>query len=236
MSSKPNEMSPMSLARTAGILYLLLALVGPFSLMVIPSQVIVPGDAAATANNILEHESLFRLGFLGDSAIVLIEIVLVAVLYVLLRPVNRTLSLAAALARLTMVVLQGMNMLPNFAALHLLRDSEALVAFTPEQLNLLVQQVLALRGFGAMIWELFFGFHLALLGYLFYKSAYIPRVISVLVMLASVSYLLQSLGMMLAPSGEATYQLLVTIFSIVGELSLTFWLLIKGVRIPTSGD
>src|SRR6185295_5139210 len=89
-------------ARIAGVLILIMAVFAPFSIIYLPSILIVPGDAAATTNNMMASEGLFRLGIVSDSLVFLIEIVLVVLLYVLLKPVSKTLSLVAAFARLAM--------------------------------------------------------------------------------------------------------------------------------------
>ncbi len=102
-------------ARTVGILILLTAVIAPFSMVVLPSRLIAPGDATTTANNILASEGLFRLGMVSDALVFLLEIVIVALLYVLLKPVNQTLSLLAAFSRLAMTVIQGVKAQPSTA-------------------------------------------------------------------------------------------------------------------------
>src|SRR5215210_8884657 len=96
-------------ARLAGFLYLLIALLATFSILYISSMFIVPGDAATTASNILASDGLFRLGIVSDSVVILFEIVLIAILYVLLRPVNKTLALVVTFARLAMNVVMAVN-------------------------------------------------------------------------------------------------------------------------------
>src|SRR4051812_14797378 len=105
------------LARTAGFLYLLVAVCGGFSFFYMRSAIIVPGDAAGTVTHLLASERLFRLGIVSDAVVFLSEILLTALLYILLRPVSKALSAAAAFARLAMVVMQGMNLLNYFFAL-----------------------------------------------------------------------------------------------------------------------
>src|SRR5215216_7535751 len=112
--------SPLVYARVAGFLLLFVAIIAPFSQLYLPSTLVVPGDATATANNIGASGWLFHLGIVSDSLVVLIEIVLCVLLYVLLRPVSRTLSMVAAFARLAMTVVMGVNLLPYFIALLLL--------------------------------------------------------------------------------------------------------------------
>ena len=101
--------------RLAGVLYLLIAVLAPFSILYIPSTLIVPGDAATTASNILASEGLFRLGIVGDSVVILLEIALAAVLYVLLRPVNKMLALVVSFARLAMTVVMAVNVFTDLS-------------------------------------------------------------------------------------------------------------------------
>jgi hypothetical protein len=114
------KMNSKNIARMAGFLYLVVALVGPFSLKYVPTTLIIPGDAATTAGNIMASEGLFRMGLVGEAVMFLVEVVLSVLLYVLLRSVSETLSLVAGLSRLSMAVVQGVNMLIGFAVLVLL--------------------------------------------------------------------------------------------------------------------
>src|SRR3989337_2912936 len=123
MNIRTAEPSPLVYARVAGFLLLFVVVIAPFSQLYVPSTLIVPGDAAATANNIRASGWVLQLGVVGDSLVFLIEIVLCVLLYVLLRPVSRTLSLVAAFARLAMTVIMGINLLPYFIALLLLSGS-----------------------------------------------------------------------------------------------------------------
>jgi len=135
---------------------------------------------------------IFRLGIVSDSLIFLIEIVLTALLYVLLRPVSRTLSLGAAFARLAMAVIQGINLLPYFTALLLLSGAGYLTVFEPDQLDALALLLLNAHQYGVYIWQLFFALHLFVLGYLIFNSGYFPRILGVLVVVGSLGYLADS--------------------------------------------
>lgn len=225
-------MNTKTLARIAGFLYLLLALIGPFSLEVVPGSVIVEDDAAATAENITESEMLFRWGLVGEAAIFLIEVALVALLYTLLKPVSETLSLMAALARLSMAIVQGVNVLLGFAVLLLLSAAGYLAAFQAEQLHAMVMLVIDLRQSGIFVWESFFALHLLILGYLFAKSGYVPRLLGWMLVLAGIGYGIHGLGSFLAPDSEPTFQIIVIILAVIPEVSLTLWLLIRGVKAP----
>jgi hypothetical protein len=216
-------------ARIAGVLILMIAVFAPFSMLYVPSTLIVPGDAAATANNIMASEGLFRLGIASDSVVFLIEIVVTMLLYVLLKPVSKTLSLVAAFSRLAMTIIQGINLLNHFFVLLLLSGATYLTVFAPDQLHALVLLFLNAHESVVLIWGLFFGLHLVVLGYLVYKSGYLPKIIGVLLILASLCYLTQNFGNILLPNYKEIFAS-VGYLSIV-EIALPLWLLIKGVNI-----
>jgi hypothetical protein len=176
----------------------------------------------------MSAEGLFRISIVSDSVIFLIEIVLVVLLYVLLKPVSKTLSLVAAFSRLAMAVIQGINLLNHFVALLLLSGAGYLTVFEPDQLHALVSLFLKAHESVVLIWGLFFSLHLFVLGYLVYKSGYIPRILGFVLIIASVCYLIQDFGTILFPK-------YVEIFNMVGflsiiELAFPLWLLIKGVK------
>src|SRR5215213_710416 len=223
--------SPLVYARVAGLLLLIVAILGPFSVIYVPSTLIVPGDAPATADNIRASEGLFRLGIVSDSLIFLIEIVLTALLYVLLRPVSRTLSLVAAFARLAMTIVQGINLLPYFTALLLVSGAGYLTVFEPAQSDALALLFLNAHGYGIFIWQLFFGLHLFVLGYLIFKSGYFPRILGTLMVLGSLGYLVDGYGNILFPNNAEIFGVIVGVTSVFGELPFFLWLLIKGVNV-----
>ena len=231
MTTRTAETSPLVYARVAGVLILIILVVGPFSLIYVPSTLIVPGDATATADNIRASEWLFRLGIVSQSVVFLTEIVLTVLLYVLLRPVSRTLSLVAAFARLAMAVIQGINLLPYFIALLLLSGAGYLTAFEPDQLDALVLLFLNAHRYGDYIWQVFFGLHLFVLGYLIFKSGYFPRILGVLVIVGSLGYLTDSFGNFLYPNYDEIFGWVVGVTAVIGELPFFLWLLIKGVNV-----
>src|SRR5215210_5821837 len=231
MTNRAAETSPLLYARITGLLLLIIVVLGPFSLIYVPSTLIVPGDPTATADNIRASEWLFRLGIISNSLIFLLEVVVTALLYVLLRPVSRTLSLVAAFARLAMTVIQGINLLPYFIVLLLLSGASYLTVFEPGQLYALVLLFLNANLSVVYIWQLFFGLHLFVLGYLIFRSGYFPRILGILVVLGSLGYLLDSFGNILLPNYEAIFGLVVAVTAIIGELPFFLWLLIRGVNV-----
>ena len=231
MTTRTAETSPLVYARVAGFLILIILVVGPFNLIYVPSTLIVPGDAPATADDIRASESLFRLGIVSQSVVFLTEIVLTVLLYVLLRPVSRTLSLVAAFARLAMAVIQGINLLPYFIALLLLSGAGYLTVFEPDQVDALVLLFLNAHQYGDYIWQVFFGLHLFVLGYLIFKSGYFPRILGVLVIVGSLGYLTDSFGNFLYPNYDEIFGWVVGVTAVIGELPFFLWLLIKGVNV-----
>ena len=229
MTTKETMNSIKKTARIAGALILIMAAFAPFGMLYVPSTLIVPGDAATTANHIMASEGLFRAGIASDSVVFLIEIVLTVLLYVLLKPVSKTLSLVAAFSRLAMTIIQGINLLNYFFVLLLLSGAGYLTVFAPGQLHALVLLFLDAHEYVALIWGLFFGLHLFVLGYLVYKSGYIPGIVSALLVIASLCYLTQSFGNILLPKYEEIF-VSVGYLSII-EIAFPFWLLIKGVNV-----
>jgi hypothetical protein len=218
-------------ARVAGILYLIIFIAGPFAFFLGRTSVVVPGDATATVDNIMASESVFRIGMVAESVIFLVEIVLAAILYELLKPVSQTLSLAAAFSRLAEAVVQAVNLLTGLPALLLLGGAGYLTVFEPAQLDALVLLFLDANAFVILVWGLIFGFHLLLLGYLVYKSGFWPRVLGILLLLAALGYLAQSYGHILAPQYDDLLATVVGVLSVPGELAFTLWLLIKGIDV-----
>lgn len=221
--------SIQKIARATGILILIMAAIAFFGMMYVPATLIVPGDAATTANRIMAAEGLFRLGLVSEAIIFLIEIALCALLYTLLKPVSKTLSLVAAFARLSMTVIQGINLLNHFFVLLLLSGAGYLTVFAPEQLQALVLLFLNAHEAVVLIWGVAFGLHLLVSGYLVYKSGYLPKIVGGLLIIASLCYFTQSFGNMLFPQSKALFAS-IGLLSIV-EIALPLWLLVKGVNV-----
>lgn len=176
-------------ARLAGVLYLVPMFLGPFSMMYVPSKIVVPADASATAANLLTSATLFRLGMLSDAVIVLSEIALTAVLYLVLRPAGKALALTAALARLAMTVLQAANLVPLLAAITLVSGA-APSALGVDQVHALALLSLRVHDLGVHVWEILFGLHCLLVGVLVFRSGFLPRAFGVLMGIASFGYAL----------------------------------------------
>jgi hypothetical protein len=153
-------------------------------------------------------------------------------LYVLLAPVDRTLSLIAAGFRLVAhPAIASLNLLHHVAALQLLGGADYLTVFDPAQLQALALFFLDLHGWGYLIAGAFFGLHCFLLGVLLFKSGFFPKALGILMVIAAVGYLTESFGNILFPAYEGLFIWVVAVPAVVAELSLGLWLLIKGVNV-----
>ncbi|WP_261304293.1 DUF4386 domain-containing protein [Paenibacillus andongensis] len=237
MTNRNNEASPLFYARIAGIGLLLMAILAMFSNFSVLEGLIIPHDAAATVNNLIANEMLFRSGFISFIIVLILDLLVAWALYVLLKPVNKNLAMLAAWFRLVYTAIFGIALSNLLNVLPLLRGAEYLKAFTTDQLKLYAQVMLLIDAFknGWLIGLVFFGFHLLFVGYLIIKSGgYIPRIIGIFLILASAGYVIDSLAHFLLPNYadyQTIFQLIVAVPGVIGELSLAFWLLIKGVRV-----
>lgn len=223
------QSSPLTLARLAGVLYIIITIAAIVAHFYVPSTFIVPDDAAATVANIQADQSLFRIGGIGSELIILLsEVVLSIILYYLLRPVNKTLSLLAAVSRLVMTTIHGLNLLNYFFIIIVLGDPAFLTAFGAEQVQALVSLFLEAHTYGFAIGIAFLVLHVFALGYLIYRSGYIPRVLGVLFLIAGMGYLFDSIGLLLI----ASYQIpdFIAAPIAIAEIAFPIWLLVKGVN------
>jgi hypothetical protein len=229
MKTNIRQLSPSAYARIAGVLYLIITVAAIFAHFVIPEQFIVPGDAATTVANIAANETAFRIGAVGSELIILLsEVVLSVVLYFLLKPVNQTLSLVAAVSRLAMTTIHGLNLLNYYFVLQLATGSDVATAFGPEQTQALVTMFLDAHSTGFTLGVAFLVLHVFALGYLIVQSGYFPKVLGYLFIAAGIGYLVDTIGLLLIPSYTTTPGLIALVI-IVAELAFPIWLLVKGV-------
>lgn len=226
------DFSPISFARVAGSLYLLIAVAGGFSIGYVPTVINVAGDAAATAENLLNNPGLFRLSVLADVILILAEIVLTAMLYVLFRPVDHTLSLVAAFARLAMIVVIGVNLLINLVPL-LLLSSGGMTAFDQQQVQTVALLVFDIHALGVYVWGILFSLHLFVIGILIIRSGIFPHVLGWMILVGSFGYLLEGVSKITGTGSAALSAMVIGLLTIVtiAELSFAFWLLIRGLNV-----
>ena len=217
-------------ARMAGFLYLLYMVTTIAADVFGRSKLIVFGDAAATARNIMASEWQFRSGIMGDLVSAVFFLLAAWALYALLRPVNKDLALSFVLLNLGGVAVYSINLLNQFAAVLLLSGADYLKVFQAGQLQALAMFFLTLHHNGYWIAQIFFGAWLFPLGYLVFKSGFLPKILGIVMMIHCAGWLLTTLQFFLFPGlGGITY---VTYpLGFISEFGLTLWLLIKGVNV-----
>ena len=223
--------SPRQLARIAGGLYLLNILAGVFAIGVVPAALIVPGDAAATMQNIQANELLYRLGLAAHMIPIVANVPLVVILYDLFKVVNRRISLLMVFFSLVGTAVESANLLNQFTPLVLLDGAQDSHALTADQLQALAYAPLGLQSIGYNIQQVIFAFFLLSAGYLVFRSTFLPRVVGILLAIGALAYLTYSFATFLSPGFAAQLVPYIQLPSLVGEGSLCLWLLAIGVNV-----
>lgn len=212
-------------ARLAGGLYLAMMPFAFFGIIYVPSVLLVRGDAATTSRNIMESEWLFRSGTVSHLIGQIIFIFLVLALYRLLKPVNKDHAILMVVLALLGIPIAFLNEVNNLATLRLLSSADD-GAFTSTQLHAQAMLFLDMRGSGILVAQIFWGLWLLPLGFLVFRSGFLPKLLGILLVIGGAGYLIDSGTQLLFP-GLAT----ISQFTFVGELLLPLWLLIKGVNV-----
>ena len=232
MIARTAPISPQVYARIGGTLYLMIIIAGALGEIFIRGKLIVSGDAISTASNLMVSQSLWRVGIAGDLLMHVCDIPLMLIFYVLLKPVNKNLARLAILFNLIQTAVLVANKLNLLMPMFLLGNAEYLKAFEPNQLATLTYLFIKAHDYGFAIGLIFFGLACLIYGYLLFRSDYFPRALGVLMVIAGLSYLVNSFTLILAPS-YAGMIFPVLVLALIGELSLCLWLILKGVAIPT---
>lgn len=199
---------------TAGLALALMAALAAFAVFGAISALVTPGDAARTAQDIAASPSLFRLGIAGLIVIVILDVVVAVALLTVFRPVNRMLAAMAAGFRIAYAAVYLVAIAQLVIALQLLGD--------PDQALRAVDTYTAIWDVGLIL----FGAHLLSIGYLAYRSGFVPKIFGILLLIAGLGYLVDGFGAVLMQD----YAISIGAFTFVGEVALIFWLLISGSR------
>jgi len=225
MVGRLEETSPRLKARITGAFYLLAMLTGIFAQGFVSGSLVVDGDAAATATNILTHRGLFHLGF----AVYLIEmacqIAMTALFYDLLKPAGRSVSLLATFLGLTGCIIKTVSRLFFIAPLFVLGGAHYLSVFSAEQLQALALLLLKVNDRGAAVALVFFGFYALLAGYLIIRSTFLPRILGALSVLGGLGWL----SFLYLPLGYRLFPYIAAL-GLLGAVALILWLLVFGVN------
>ena len=227
MTTRAVRTSPLIIARTAGFLYLIQAILGIFSLLYVSSSLIVPGDVAATTHNVMASESLFRLGIVSNILVPTVGILYVLVLYKLLKPVSKELAVLMVVLALLGVPIGVFNEFTHLGVLQLLSGADYLTVFTTAQLQALAYLFLRLNSYGISLAFIFSGLWLFPLGYMVFKSGFLPKILGVLLIIAGFGYLIDVFAEFLFSGSN----LRIGLFTGLAEILFLLWLLIKGVNV-----
>ena len=218
-------------ARVAGAVYLSMVLVAPFAMLYVPGKLIVRDNAAATADNILAHETLFRLSIFGDLIGHVIFICLGVALYRLLSSVNKTWALLMVGFVWVSAAVGFLNTLNHLAAVIFFRGGEFLSVFDKPQRDALAYFFLRLNSQGTFANEIFWGLWLFPFGLLVFRSGFLPRFLGVWLIISCCFWVALSVIALFFP---AYYD---TAFrwsqpALFSELAIMLWLLIRGAKVP----
>jgi hypothetical protein len=226
MFNLTTEISQRTAAIVAGSALLIMTILSIFAEFFVFSSLVIPDDPTTTTNNIMADQWLFRLGICSFMIVAILDVFVAWALYVFLKPVNRDLSLLTAWFRLVYATVFGIALANLLSVLLLFNDAGYLTVFGAEQWQ--AQVMIRLNTF-RYVWAggfTFFGLHLFFLGYLVFASGYVPKILGILLVVASFGYLIDSVGLFLVPNYDAN----IGMFTFFGELLLMIWLLWRGIK------
>src|SRR5215472_7442939 len=221
------EASPRSLARMAGVCQLLEGTTATFGQVTVRGSLVVFGNAAATAANILAHERLFWVGFASSVVGVVFHIAWALLLYDLFKPVNRRVSLFAGFVILVGCAIQALTSVLYLAPMLILNAGNSLSAFTTEELQALAYVFVRLNGYAFNTYLVFFGLWCVLIGFLIFRSTFMPRLLGVLLAIAGLGWMMY----LVPPLAIRLFIPYIAGASALGEIPLLVWLLVVGVNV-----
>lgn len=234
MSESPAPASNVPIqayARAAGVVYLVIIIIGLLGESFIRGTLVVGGDPEATARNILAAEWLWRLGVAGQDLLLICAVALTLAFYVLLRPVSKNLTLAFTFFALISLAVESVSALHLHAVLAPLADVAYLNAADPGLLHLLSYQSIVAHSHALGLALIFFGVEILIVGYLIRKSGYFPKVVGTLMQIAGVCYLVNSFSMILSPPLQEMLFPAILMPALIGEGAFCLVLLFKGVSV-----
>ena len=232
MTERIGDISMRRAAQVAGFGYLAVFVLGTFAFSL--EDLIVPGDAAATASNISDSVLSFRAGVASLLVLLVADVVVAWALYIFLKPVSESLSLLTAWFRLLYVAVAASAFVGLFSVSTILSGPVDSTVSELAQLDGLTTLFLNVYQYGFNVSFVFFGLHILGLGYLIWKSDYVPRALGVLLIIAALGYQIDSFASVVSAdyaNNEALFVVFVAVPAIIAELSLTLWLLIRGGKL-----
>lgn len=223
------EQEPQFYIRLGGVFYLMIIVLGLFGELMARGSLVVPADATATAQNIAAAPTLWGLGIVGDLSMQLLDIPMIVLFYLLFKRVNVGLNLCATFFNLMQTAMLIANKLLLVIPLLLLGGTATVSVFSAEQLAAWSYLAIQLHAYGFGIGLIFFALACLLRGYLIVKSGFFPAIIGLMLALAGVCYLINSLALILAPDLASLLFPWIMLPVLAGELTLSLWMMIKGV-------
>lgn len=230
MSDPKLHQSIQLYVRVGGALYLYIIFAGLFAEVFVRAQLVVSGDASATAANILASEFLFRAGLSAELLMLICDVSLALIFFLVLRPVSFLLALFAASLRLVMAAVSSTNLLNQLDVLLWLKGASGLEVLGSSEVQALAYHSLQSHAYGYHVALVFFGFYCITLGALIVRSEVLPKLLGYLLLLAGVCYLTNSFGSILAIDAISDIGPVILLPALVAELSLALWMLIKGIN------
>jgi hypothetical protein len=216
-------------ARVAGVLYVIIIVIGLLSETLIRGKLVVDGDPQATAQHIVGAQSLWRLGIAGEDLLLICAVALTLIWYVLLRPVDKTLTQLAMCFAFMSLAVESVGALHLHAVLTPLLGGAYLKSVDPQLLNLMAYQSVIAHAHAFGLALIFFGVEILIVGHLIRRSGFFPKVVGSLMQLAGLCYLVNSFSMILSPPLQGMLFPFILLPSLIGESTFCLWLLIKGV-------
>lgn len=231
MTSNVIDQSQRKAAKVAGFTFLFAIAIVVFSNFSINFRFIIPDDASETARNIIANQTLFRINIVSNLFYLVTVIVMFTSLYVILKPVNKNLALAAAFFRLIYAFMWGFMALNTLAAMRLLGDASFLPVFEADQLQTLSRLHLSSSWDAYYVGLPFWGLASVVCSYLWLRSRYIPRALAVFGIISSLWCVICAFIFIIFPNfGETVNLWFFDMPLVIFEITLGFWLLFKGLR------
>ncbi|MFX1513493.1 MAG: DUF4386 domain-containing protein [Promethearchaeota archaeon] len=230
LTATNSELSPVKLAKAAGIAYFLMIINAIFAQYFVRETLIIPGNAIKTATNITDSEMLFRMAVAAYLIILTLDVLLAWLFYILFKPVNKDLALLSSIFRLIYSAINGINQVFFLLALEVLGDADYMTALGPGQSQALAMTFLNIAEYGFIIGLTFFGFHLAILGYIVLKSDYFPKIIGIGVIVAGIGYILDNYTTIIFADNAEIISMILMLPMVIREAGFALWLLIKGIK------
>lgn len=230
MESNISFKSQNRTARIAGLLYTLMIPLSAFGIMYIPTFLVTEGNVEATIANVLTHGVLFQLSALSALAVQVCHIFIVLLLYKLLKPVNKNMAGLMVIFMLVSIPITMVNELNNYAALLIIHKNISVAGALANQTENMIFLFLQLHKYGIMISGIFWGLWLLPMGYLVYKAHFLPRVLGIVLVIASFFYVCDSIFSLGIPGYAETVIAAIIKIPLYGEIIFPLWLLFRGVK------